>query len=101
MACPATTVFVDLLGRSGKALKTRAQAAISGAADPQRPHSTTRFNFAELLSGVEGADDPVIERQRVDAVLEGVVILEFDDQSTLQFAKVDHYLRRIGRPKGD
>jgi len=96
-----TTVFIDLMGRSGKAIKARAQTAADAHADPLRPHTTTRFNLAELLAGVEGSTDPVAERRRVDAALEQVLLLEFDDPATLQFAKIDNFLHRIGRPKAD
>ena len=101
MACLDSTIFVDLLGRAGKATKARAQAAMDRAFDPQHPHVTTRFNLAEMLSGVEGSTDPVAERQRVDFLMEDLPLLEFDDAATLQFAKLDSYLRRIGRPKGN
>src|SRR4051812_29651955 len=70
MACLDTTVFIDVLGRSGKALKARAQAAIDAHSDPLRPHATTRFNLAEMLAGVENSTNPVVERQKVDAVME-------------------------------
>jgi tRNA(fMet)-specific endonuclease VapC len=99
MPCLDTTVFIDLSGRSGKRLEQRAQSAIQQHRDADRSHTTTRFNLAELLVGVEGANDPVAERQRIDDLLEDVQLLEFEDVATLQFAKIANYLRRIGRPK--
>ncbi|HEV8608206.1 MAG TPA: type II toxin-antitoxin system VapC family toxin [Tepidisphaeraceae bacterium] len=100
MPCLDTTVFIDLAGRSGKKLQARAQAAIRQHRDPIQSHTTTRFNLAELFFGVEGANDPVAERQRMDDLLENVQLLEFEDAATLQFAKIANYLRKIGRPKG-
>jgi predicted nucleic acid-binding protein len=99
MPCLDTTVFLDLSGRSGKKLEARAQAAVRDHRDADQSHTTTRFNLAELLMGVEGANDPVAERQRVDDLLADVQLLEFEDVATLQFAKIANFLRKIGRPK--
>jgi tRNA(fMet)-specific endonuclease VapC len=99
MPCLDTTVFLDLSGRSGKKMEARARAAIQEHRDADQSHTTTRFNLAELLFGVEGANDPVAERQRIDDLMQDVQLLEFEDAATLQFAKIANFLRKIGRPK--
>lgn len=99
MPCLDTTVFVDLSGRSGRRLQARAATVIRDHRVADQSHTTTRFNLAELLQGVEGAVDPVAERRRIDDLLADVDLLEFEEVATLRFAKIANYLRKLGRPK--
>jgi predicted nucleic acid-binding protein len=62
---------------------------------------TTRLNVAELYVGVERAPDRAAELRRVEAVLDGLPVLEFDEAGARRFAVVLSRLYRKGRPIGD
>ena len=101
MACLDTTVLVDLGGRGGPALKARAQQFLKSANDANEPLTTTRFTLAELYLGIERAHKKEIEEARVANVLEGLVVLEFNDQAARVFATTMAELFRTGTPIGD
>jgi tRNA(fMet)-specific endonuclease VapC len=95
-----TNVLLDVTGSTkGKYLQA-ARNAIRSATAPGESLYTSRFNVTELLLGVELCDDPVAERRRVDAALEGVIVLEFDEPAALRYAKIAARLRRSGKPTG-
>lgn len=51
--------------------------------------------------GVERANDRAAELKKVETVLKGVPILEFDEAAAHLFGKLTAHLLRIGRPAGD
>jgi tRNA(fMet)-specific endonuclease VapC len=63
--------------------------------------ATTLFNVAELWVGVERADDHAVEQQRVNAILDGLVVLPFDEMAARYFARITAYLLAQGKPMGD
>jgi predicted nucleic acid-binding protein len=62
---------------------------------------TSRINEAEFRVGPELSREPAQELVRVERVLGGVVILEFDAQAALRYARIKAHLLRRGRPAGD
>ena len=62
---------------------------------------TTIFNAAELWVGVERASDREKEESAVAAVLEPLVILDFDEGAARTFARVLARLLDDGRHVGD
>ena len=62
---------------------------------------TTRFNVAELYVGVARASDPASEAAKIDAVIEGLPVLEFDDLAARLFGSITAHLARLGKPSGD
>jgi predicted nucleic acid-binding protein len=61
---------------------------------------TSRFNTAELFVGIELCNDPIAERRRIDEALENLLILEFDEDCALRYAKIAARLRTMGKPTG-
>ena len=74
----------------GEPVKDNADVAISAV------------TAAELLVGVELADDALRERRRafVDGVLDRVEILAFDLTVARHHAQLLAHVRRVGRPRG-
>lgn len=101
MACLDTTVFLDLMGRSGRANAAAAAAAVVQLRAAEQEIVTTRFTYAELYVGVERSRDPSAEAARVESALAEVPILEFGEAAALLFASQSAHLRRLGRPAGD
>ncbi|MGA2063190.1 MAG: type II toxin-antitoxin system VapC family toxin [Thermoguttaceae bacterium] len=101
MACLDTTVLVDLV-RSNLQLKRRALDKIEQLSAVGQTIATTRFNLAELYVGIELAEDPERDYQRVRDILDDIdAILEFNDLAAQSFGRTAAHLRRIGRPTGD
>jgi tRNA(fMet)-specific endonuclease VapC len=99
MACLDTTVILDLLGRAGPRRREAAEAKLKQLEHDQ-PHSVTRFTLAELLIGVELADDSDRERVRLDRILSRFHILEFDDKAMRLYARLFVHLRTLGQLSG-
>ena len=96
-----TTVLVDLMRPRASEAHRRAIAFVDSARSNGKVISTTRINVAELLVGVELADDRLEELQRVQDVLEEMTILDLDQRATQRFGYITARLQRLGRPAGD
>jgi len=101
MPCVDTTVLVDLGGRGGPELKTRADAYLLAARRNQEVLTTTRFCVAELYLGVERSRHKDIEEVRVQNVLKGLPVLDFDESAARMYASIMADLLRAGTPIGD
>lgn len=100
MACLDTSFLVDLASRRGK-LRTRAFKKLAELAVGPEPLATTRFCVAELYVGIARCERPKAEERAVKSVLEGLVILDFDDRAARLFAQITAELQVKGRPIGD
>ena len=100
MACLDTTVLVDLVRPDGK-WKRRALAKVGELVDRGEGLVTTRFNMAEMYVGVERSDDPDREEQALEAVIEPLGVLDFDDRAARLFGQITTHLQKIGKPAGD
>lgn len=101
MACLDTSVLLDLCGRGGKARRQRAAQFLRDLIRQHEPLTTTRFNVAELYVGVARSTDAKREHAKVQRVLEGLEILEFDDVAARLFGQLTAHLQVLGRPAGD
>jgi predicted nucleic acid-binding protein len=63
--------------------------------------TASRFNVAELLVGVNRADDPERELRSVDALLQNMTVLEFGPEAARLFARITALLQQQGKPAGD
>lgn len=66
-----------------------------------QPLTTTRFNVAELHVGVRRSRNAESESAKVERLIQGLTVLEFDDLSARVFGSVVAGLARVGRPVGD
>ena len=96
-----TTVLVDLMRPASADAHRRAIAYADAARATGMALCTTRLNVAELFVGVELADDRLNELQRVENVLEKIIILEFDQRAAQRFGYITARLQKRGRPAGD
>jgi tRNA(fMet)-specific endonuclease VapC len=96
-----TTVLVDLMRPRAAEAHRRALAFVNSARGDGKAISTTRINVAELLVGVELADDRLDELQRVQDVLEEIAILDLDQRAAQRFGYITARLQRLGRPVSD
>jgi tRNA(fMet)-specific endonuclease VapC len=96
-----TTVLIDLRRNPRNPEHQRARAIVRQLLAVGESLYTSRINEAEFRVGVEAARDRQDELERVEGVLAGVVILEFDAASAKQFAVAKAALRKVGRPTGD
>jgi tRNA(fMet)-specific endonuclease VapC len=96
-----TTVLVDLMRPRASEAHRRAIVFVDSARSNGKVISTTRINVAELLVGVELADDRLEELQRVQDVLEELTILDLDQRAAQRFGYITARLQRLGRPAGD
>ena len=101
MACLDTSCLLDLAGRSGRRVRTRAEVVVASQVQQGERLSTTRINVAELLVGVHLSTDPDDEGRRVDVLLDDLEIFEFDAVAARCFAAQTAALKRRGRPIGD
>ena len=99
MACWDTTVFLDLLGRAGKRKQQDVEAKLRQLEHDQ-PHSTTRFNIAETLVGLQAIAYPEAERARLQIALSKLEILEFDARAMRIYPVIFAHLRRTGQLPG-
>ena len=80
MICLDTNVMLDLLGKSGRLSQHAWHKLISRAVlDPGGSYSTTASRSLNCLSELNSPMTPERERAGFILVLEGIVILEFDD----------------------
>lgn len=101
MACLDTSVLLDLMGRGGKAAIARSSALVERLAGEGEPLTTTCFNVGELLVGVYRSKDPAAERDKMNVVLAGLRVLEFDAECIELFGSIQAALLARGRPAGD
>lgn len=101
MACLDTTFILDLRGRGGANLQSRARTTLHQLIQTGQAITTTRINVAELYVGVERSHDPTRELAILSSILSTVEILEVDERSVRQFGRASAHLLRIGRPVGD
>lgn len=100
MACLDTTLLIDLT-RSGRDRRALALAKLGELLARGEKLATTRFNVAELYVGVHRSTLPDVEQRAVDAVLDGLIILDFTHACAILFGQMTARLQRIGRPVGD
>jgi predicted nucleic acid-binding protein len=100
VACLDTSVLLELAGRSGRAGTTRAIDAVTRLRRHDKSMTTTRFNVAELYAGVADSDDERGEMESIRKILSRIRILDFDDLSARQYARIDNHLSDIGHPIG-
>jgi predicted nucleic acid-binding protein len=93
-------VLLELAGRSGRAGMARAINAITKFRRQGEAITTTRFNVAELYAGVAESDDERAEVDAIRKILSQFRILDFDDLSARQYARIDNHLNKIGHPIG-
>jgi tRNA(fMet)-specific endonuclease VapC len=96
-----TTFLLDLTGRGGVALKTRAGKRLRQVYEAGETPRTTRFSAAELYVGPNKARDLQAEKRRIRLLLQVFQVLEFDDRAAWLFGEITAHLHRIGRPVGD
>ena len=101
MACLDTTFILDLRGRGGANLQSRARTTLHQLIQTGQAITTTRINVAELYVGVERSHDPTRELAIPSSLLSTVEILEVDERSARQFGRASAHLFGIGRPVGD
>ena len=101
MACLDTSCLLDLLGRGGPELSRRAYKAIDQLGESEEELTTTLFSVGELYVGVHRSSKPDIERENVEALLEGIAVLPFDERSARTFGMISAHLFSIGKPAGD
>ncbi len=100
MACLDTTILIDGNGRDS-ALRERCLAKIDDLAARGESLVTTCFNVAELYVGVARSDDAESEEKKVQRILGGLSILEFNDKAVKLFGQITATLHQTGRPAGD
>lgn len=101
MACLDTTFWIDFMRSPNNQKHRAADQALRLLRQSGQPITTTRFNVAELLAGVEFEADAITARQKLDAAMSNVAILDFDEAACERFAKIDRYLRQRGLRIGD
>ena len=101
MACLDTSILVDLSRKGDTELRRRAREKVKSLVAAGDPLMTTLFNAAELWVGVERASEREKEESAVAAVLEPLVILDFDERAARIFARVLANLLDEGRHVGD
>ena len=96
-----TTVLVDLGRRPASESHRRAAWYVAELLNDGESLVTSRINDAELRVGPELADDRERELVRVERILAGLTILEFDAAAARQFAAIKAILLRRGKVAGD
>jgi len=100
VACLDTSFLIDLASRR-REFQDRAFKKLAEMAVGPEPLATTRFCVAELYVGIARCEQPEAEERAVKSVLEGLVILDFDDRAARLFAQITAELQIKGRPIGD
>ena len=101
MALLDTTVLVDLLRKPAVEVHRRAAEKTAGLRRSGQTLTTTRLNVAELFVGVELSTNPHAEAERVEELLERIVILELDEMAARRFGNIAAHLRKHGLPSGN
>jgi tRNA(fMet)-specific endonuclease VapC len=101
MALLDTTVLIDLGRRPQNPEHQRACAAVQRLLESGDMLFTSRINEAEFRIGPEMSGERQKELDRVERVLSGIIILEFNAPAALRFAVVKASMFKRGRPVGD
>jgi predicted nucleic acid-binding protein len=101
MAIADPCFLLDLPRGPKSRIGRRARALLRDLRSSEGPLLTTRFNMAELLVGVVRAQDPIVERAKVDVLLLPFTILEFDARCAEVFGPIVGTLQEQGTPIGD
>jgi tRNA(fMet)-specific endonuclease VapC len=96
-----TTVLVDLTRSPRSDAHRRAAALVVAKLRAGETLYTSRINEAEFRVGAVRSSDAKAETARIERVLAGLVMLEFDAASARRFADVKAHLLQHGRPVGD
>jgi predicted nucleic acid-binding protein len=96
-----TTVLIDLGRRPQAPAHQRARAAVRRLLASGEMLFTSRINEAELRVGPEMSGQRRRELERVERILAGIVILEFDAEAALRYAVIKAAMLKRGRPAGD
>lgn len=98
MAMLDTTALVDL-SRGPRAMHLhKIQQLVGQLIALGESIFTSRLNEAELRVGIYRAADPANEAAKIDALLDSIVILEFDAAAARLFARLRAELLERGRP---
>jgi predicted nucleic acid-binding protein len=101
VACLDTSVLIDLLRPPSHKLHRAASDVLVSHLNGTEDLCTTRLCEAELLVGVHRCRDRAAELARVQRILWGFVLLEFDAAAAEHFGPIKAHLMNIGRPAGD
>jgi predicted nucleic acid-binding protein len=96
-----TTVLIDLGRRSQAVHHQEARAAVQRLLAGGETLFTSRINEAEFRIGPEMSAERQRELDRIERVLSGIVILEFNAEAALRYAVIKAAMFRHGRPIGD
>jgi len=96
-----TTVLIDLGRRSQIPTHQRARAAVQRLLAGGEMLFTSRINEAEFRIGPEMSVERQKELERVERILAGIVILEFNAEAAQRYAVIKAALFKRGRPVGD
>lgn len=100
MACLDTTILIDLT-RKASPRREQAIQKIKELTKRGQRLGTTRFNVAEFYVGVSRSGHPEEMEKTVNALLDELEILEFNDAAAKLFGFITGFLQQIGRPAGD
>lgn len=100
MACLDTTLLIDLASKRS-ARKDRASRKIEELAARGESLATTRFNLAELYVGLARSNRPDEDEKAIEALLQDVEILDFNDAAARLFGSITGFLQQRGTPAGD
>lgn len=101
MALLDTTVLIDLGRRPHVPAHQNARAAVQRLLSSGEMLFTSRINEAEFRIGPEMSDQRRRELERVERVLAGIVILDFNAEAALRYAVIKATMLKRGRPIGD
>jgi tRNA(fMet)-specific endonuclease VapC len=96
-----TTVLIDLGRQPRSSAHRRARAAVQALLAGGEMLFTSRINEGEFRIGPEMSVDRPRELERVERVLAGMVILEFNAEAALRYAVIKATMFKRGRPVGD
>jgi tRNA(fMet)-specific endonuclease VapC len=95
-----TTVLIDLMRTRDKVRHAQVTELLSRLESAEDPRTISRFTIAELLIGVERCDDPDVQRRKVERVLTGIAVREFDEDAMQMYPKIAAHIFNIGKPIG-
>ncbi len=101
MALLDTTALVDLGRRADIPEHRRIRAVLRDLLLSGETLFTSRINEAEFLVGPEMSDHRQRELDRVERILSGIAVLEFDAQASRYYAVIKATMFKSGRPIGD
>lgn len=96
-----TSAIIDLTRARPTPFRASLETIIQRCVLAGEPLYTTRFNLAEMYTGLELSIHPERDRAALDKILDVFSVLEFDDHAALIFGSIDAKLQRAGRPVDD